>query len=259
MIICLGLAVAGPAAAADIPRPILTKAEPQLTSTPTWAGLYFGGNVGYGWNHAVVADTFSVPGFGTLGPTSFLTDNLNGGVWGGQIGYNWQFGNVVLGLEADFNGTRQKFDQPYPCDVGGAVVPGCTVFPKDRIAWFSTARSRIGYAMDRWLVYVTGGAAWQNLRSDGRATIAGVGSWDVFSTSTTRVGYSIGAGAEAALSSKWSLGLEYLYMNTGTKLTANTTLPVGLSGALGAPPTTMVYETHHLTDQVVRVRLNFRP
>lgn len=258
LIICLGLAVASPAAAADMP--MLTKAPiaPQAEPRTTWSGFYSGGNVGYGWNHAVVADTFSVPGFGTLGPTTTLTENLNGAVWGGQIGYNWQLNSLVFGLEADFNGSAQKFAEPYACDVGGAVVPGCTVFPKDRIGWFSTARGRIGYAVDRYLVYATGGAAWQSLKSDGHVTIAGAGGWDVFSTSTTRSGFTVGGGAEAALSSNWSLGLEYLYLDTGTKTTANTTLPVGLSATLGAPPTTTVYETHHLTDQIVRLKLNYR-
>jgi outer membrane immunogenic protein len=255
IIAALGVIISGPTVAADLRRPAPVAAGPQVD----WTGLYLGGNVGYGWNHAVVADTFSAPGFGSLGPTTYLAENLNGAIWGGQIGHNWQFRTLVLGLEADFNGSRQVFDQPYGCDVGGVPVPGCTVYPKDRIRWFGTARARAGFAVDRWLIYVTGGGAWQNLGSDGHVTIAGVGGWDVFSTSTTRFGYTVGVGAEAVVFGKWSMGVEYLFLDTGTKTTANAVLPAGLSATLGAPATTAVYETHRLTDQVVRLRLNFRP
>jgi len=63
------------------------------------------------------------------------------------------------------------------------------------VRWFATTRGRLGYAVDRYLFYVTGGAAWQNLGSYGHVTIAGVGGWDVFDTRTTRAGYTIGGGA----------------------------------------------------------------
>jgi outer membrane immunogenic protein len=257
VIVALGLAIGGQAAAADlrIPAPVPVLMEPQTD----WAGFYVGANAGYGWNHAALSDSFSAPGFGALGATTFSSEKLNGGVWGGQIGYNWQFGRVVAGLEADLNGTGQLFNQPFACDVGGAIVPGCTVFPKDRIRWFGTARARLGFTVDRWLVYATGGAALQNLGSDGHVEVAGVGGWDIFKTSTTRVGYSVGAGVEAALYSKWSLGVEYLFIDTGTKTTANVALPAGLNAVLGAPPGTTIFETHRLSDQIVRVRLNFRP
>jgi outer membrane immunogenic protein len=255
LVIGLGIAINGQVFAADLRRPVLAPAAPQTD----WSGFYVGGNIGYGWNHAVLTDSFSAPGFGQLGITTVTTENLNGPVWGGQVGYNWQVGKVVLGLETDLNATRQIFNQPSACNVGGAIVPGCTVYPTDRIQWFGTLRGRVGVAMDRWLLYATGGAAWQNLRSDGQVTVAGAGGWDIFSTSTTRFGYSVGAGVETALLGKWSLGLEYLFLDTGTKTTVNTALPAGLSAAVGAPPGTAVYETHRLADQIVRLRLNFRP
>jgi outer membrane immunogenic protein len=199
-----------------------------------------------------------LPGVGPIAPDSHLTENLKGVVGGGQIGYNWQFGSLVVGLEADINGTRQVYDQPFACDVGGAAVPGCTVFPKDTIRWYGTARGRAGFAVDRFLVYVTGGAAWQNLGSSGQVQWTGVGAWDLFNTSTTRFGYSVGAGIEAAISGRWSVGAEYLFIDTGTNKTANVPLPAGLSSALGAPGAT-VLETHRLSDHIFRVRLNFRP
>jgi outer membrane immunogenic protein len=251
----LGLIMGGQALAADLRIPARVPVDPQ----PTWAGFYVGANIGYGSNHATVTDTFLAPGIGALGPTTSFTEKLKGGVWGGQVGYNWQFGKLVVGAEADFSGSDQLFNQAYACDVGGAVVPGCTVYPNDRVRWFATARGRLGYAVDRFLVYATGGAAWQNLGSSGHVTLAGVGGWDVFNTNTTRAGYSVGGGVEAALFGKWSLGLEYLFIDTGTKQTANVALPAGLAAALGAPPGTTVYETHRLTDNIVRVRLNLRP
>src|SRR3954466_5187294 len=198
-IIAFGLAVGGQAAAADLRRPAPV---PALLQPTDWTGFYLCANAGYGWNHADVGDSFSAPGFGPRGATTVLAENLKGGVWGGQVGYNWQFGHVVAGLEADFSGSGQLFDKSYACDVGGAVVPGCTILPKDRIRWFGTARARAGFTNGPWLLYLTGGAAWQNLASEGHVSMAGVGGWDVFNTSTTRVGYSVGLGAEAALSGK---------------------------------------------------------
>jgi outer membrane immunogenic protein len=255
--VAFGLTISGQSIAADLrrPAPAPIPAEPKSE----WTGFYFGGNVGYGWNHAVVNDSFLLAGFGPISPDTRYAENLKGAVWGGQIGYNWQVGNFVVGLEADFNGTSQIFDQPFACDLGGAIVPGCTVYPKDTIRWFGTGRGRAGFAVDRWLVYVTGGGAWQNLGSTGRVQMAGVGSWDIFNTSTTRFGYSVGAGVEAAVFGRWSFGVEYLFIDTGTKTTANVVLPAGLTAALGAPAGTMLYETHRLSDNIVRLRLNFRP
>jgi outer membrane immunogenic protein len=253
--VAFGLAFSGHALAADLRRPAPVPADPPTA----WGGLYVGAHAGYGWNDAAVSDTFSAPGFGPLGSTTSFMEKLTGGIWGGQIGYNWQFGSLVAGAEADVSGTGQLFNQPYGCDVGGAVVPGCTVHPKDSVRWSATARARLGYAVDRYLFYVTGGGAWQNLGSFGHVTIAGAGGWDIFNTRTTRAGYTIGGGVEAALYGKWSVGLEYLFIDTGTKQTANVVLPAGLGGALGAPPGTSVFETHALTDNIVRLRLNFRP
>jgi outer membrane immunogenic protein len=257
VIAVIGLTISGQVMAADLrrPAPAPSHVEPQSE----WTGFYFGASVGYGWNHAAVTDSFSAPGIGSLGPDTHLGENLDGAVWGGQIGYNWQFGSIVVGLEADFNGSRQLFDKPDVCDVAGTVVPGCIVYPKDVIRWFGTARGRAGFTVDRLLVYVTGGAAWQNLGSSGRVEITGVNTWDIFNTSTTRFGYSIGAGVERIVLGKWSVGAEYLFLDTGTKTTANVALPASLAGTLGAPPGTSVYETHRLSDQIVRLRVNFRP
>ena len=249
----LGVALSGSAFAAESP-----KASSLGQSEHDWSGVYVGANVGYGRNHADVADTFSAPGFGALGTTTHTSLSMNGAIGGGQIGYNLQRGRIVFGLEGDFQSSGQRDKHPYGCDVGGASVPGCTVYPNDQIQWFATLRARAGITKDRWLLYGSVGPAWQNLHSSGVVTISGVGSWNVFSSSTTRTGYALSSGVEGAVNDRWSVGLEYLRIDTGRHETANISLPSGLNAALGGPPGTAIDETHRLTDNIVRLKVNFR-
>src|SRR5215470_18879718 len=87
---------AGVAQAADLPRQMYTKAPPPLAPMFDWTGFYIGGNVGYGSAH----NDISIPG-------ATGSEDLNGIIGGGQIGYNWQTGAWVFGLEADFQGSDQ--------------------------------------------------------------------------------------------------------------------------------------------------------
>ncbi len=256
---CAISVIAGSALAADLSPTAPVAVAPQAENPAyDWNGIYFGANIGYGWNHAALTDSFSAPGVGVLGQTTTTTENLNGLVGGGQVGYNWQRNHLVLGAEADFDLSGQVFNKASGCDVGGILIPGCTIHPLDSIQWVSTLRGRAGWAVDRWLLYVTGGLAWQNLQSEGSVSIPGAGQWEVFSTSTPRTGYVVGGGAEAALAGGWSVGIEYLFIDTGTHPTANTALPGSLDATLGGPAGTSIYETHHLTDQLLRLRVNFR-
>lgn len=164
-----GAGLAAPAAAADLSGryPPAPYAAPAPVST--WTGFYIGANVGYGWG----SSAFGSPG---------------GAIGGLQAGYNWQFGSpFVLGVETDFQFSGIS-GGPYGLD------------------YFGTIRARAGYAIDRVLVYATGGFAY------------GQGSLDAFglSSSATQTGWTLGAGAEFAFDRNWSARAEYLYVDLGS-------------------------------------------
>ena len=164
----------------------ITAPEPVMT----WSGFYVGANAGYGWASTSVT--------GVSG-----SSRLNGFVGGGQLGYNWQTGAFVLGLEADIQGTTQKRSDVFT--IGG------TAFTVDqKIPWFATARGRLGYAFGPWMVYATGGAAWVNYK----LSVSALGT--TMSDNATKAALVVGGGVEWMMMQNWSAKLEYLYMDTGT-------------------------------------------
>jgi outer membrane immunogenic protein len=181
------IAMTGAAIAADMP----VKAPPApYVPAPVWnwTGFYIGVNLGGTWANND-SDNF--------------TGDMSGVVGGGQIGYNWQINNVLLGVEGDFNGTGLKNSE-------SAFVPGVGTFTADaKLPWFATARGRLGWVQGPWLVYVTGGAAWVNFE----ATLTGPGGGSV-SDNATRSGWTAGGGVEWMFLPKWSAKLEYLFVDT---------------------------------------------
>jgi outer membrane immunogenic protein len=183
----------GIAAAADLPPLPATYAPVQVFS---WTGFYIGGNAGFGWTKASGTLT-------TIGPESFSVTG-NGFLGGAQAGYNWQVGPVVLGAEADFQGTTAS--GPF------SAVAGPTISATEKLPWFGTVRGRLGYAIDRVMLYATGGAVYGDTTLNG--TISTVGS---FSNSTTFWSWTAGAGVEAAFWDCWSARIEYLYIGNPSR------------------------------------------
>jgi len=170
--------------AADIARRHEMPTKAPLYAAPyNWTGLYVGINGGGGFGTSDVA---------TVPPGSF---NTNGGLIGGTIGYNWQMGQTVFGLEGDIDWTDLR---------GSGACAGTTC--ETRNSWLSTARGRIGYAFDRFLPFVSGGAAFGDIQNN----ITGIGS-----ATETRVGWTLGGGLEAAIAGPWSAKIEYLYADLG--------------------------------------------
>jgi outer membrane immunogenic protein len=184
----------GIAAAADLPPPP-DYAPAQVFS---WTGFYIGGNAGYGWTKAPGTLTT------TTGPESF-TASGNGFLGGAQAGYNWQVGPVVLGAEADFQGTTASG----PFSAGA----GPTVSATEKLPWFGTVRGRVGYAVDRVMLYATGGAVYGDTTLNGTVSTAGS-----FSNSTTFWSWTAGGGVEAAFWGCWSAKLEYLYIGNPSRM-----------------------------------------
>lgn len=182
-----GLAlIASAAVAADLPRRTAPVA-PAFTAAPvfTWTGFYAGVNAGYG---------FGKP----TGAGSGIWDNTDGFVGGGQIGYNQQFNQFVLGIETDLQGTGMSGKQ------SGAGVAG----DKSRIPYFGTVRARAGYAIDRFMPYVTGGFAY----GGSHVVTAAVGKTD-----NVNYGWTIGGGVEYAFTNNITAKVEGLYVDLADK------------------------------------------
>jgi outer membrane immunogenic protein len=180
-------ALVGSASAADLPRraPVAAPPVPYVAQAYNWSGFYVGINGGYGW------------GKGSLSgppPTGDLSGN--GGLVGGTMGYNWQTNQIVWGVEGDIDWSN--IDANGNCGAG----TNCRI----RNDWLGTARGRIGYAMDRFMPYITGGLAVGEVK----ANVTGNPG-----ASDTRVGWTLGGGLEVALNGPWTAKLEYLYVDLG--------------------------------------------
>ena len=208
------LAVAAtPSLAADLPR-----AVPPVTQAPTfapgysWTGFYVGINGGYGWGGS------DWSGLGRADPS--------GGLIGVTAGYNWQNGQWVYGLEGDIDWADLK---------GSFANANCVAGCETKTSWLGTFRGRLGYSFDRVMPYVTGGLAVGEVK----ATPIGFGS-----VSDTRVGWTVGAGVEAAISGNWTAKLEYLYADLGS---------VGCDAFTCGAPVNVGFHSH-----IVRAGLNLR-
>jgi outer membrane immunogenic protein len=177
------LALAGTAMAADLPAPQPYYKAPAYGPPPfSWSGFYLGVNGG--------------GGFGTSTWDTAGSRNITGGMVGGTVGYNYQINHFVLGVEGDIDWAGIS---------GSNATVTCPAGCQTNDSWLGTARGRVGYAADRFLPYVTGGAAFGNIN----ATTAGL------TTTTTNVGWTVGAGVEFAITPNWSAKAEYLYANLG--------------------------------------------
>jgi outer membrane immunogenic protein len=246
--------------AADLPvRP--PAPAPVMAPVWNWNGFYIGVNGGYSWGHASRDLNFFNPLNGVLiaSGTGGGRD-MNGGLFGGQIGYNWQMSNWVFGIETDAQWTGQKGDTTILCPVAGcfptAVAAGTGVGATltDKLEWFGTFRGRVGVAVvPSVLLYATGGAAYGSLNTDlGLAgfTAAGVPVAAAASASSTKFGWTVGGGIETMFAGNWSAKLEYLYMDLGS-ISNSVVLPTAGGFPLGANVTTRV------TDNIFRAGINY--
>jgi len=186
------IAFAAPAAAADLAARPYTKAPPLIAATYDWSGFYVGANGGWGssrkcWDNLTGAGVF----FANEG-----CHNATGGVAGGQIGYRWQSGQWVFGVEgqgnwADFSG-----------DNTSALF---ATRNRTKIDAFGLITGQVGYAWNNVLIYVKGGAAVVSDKYEISSTAGAL----LASTSDTRWGGTVGAGLEYGFAPNWSVGVEY--------------------------------------------------
>lgn len=222
--LALGALAASSALAADLsvidpPAPSYS-AAPAYTSPPNdWTGFYAGvlGGYGFGNMNTTIAGT-------TTGTPS------NGVLAGVTVGANMQIDSYVLGVEGDINWSGQS---------GNATCAGATC--NTDLDWVGSVRGRLGYAIDPALLYVTGGVAVARANTSVSPVTAGTtGSY-----SDTYTGWTLGAGAEAALTEHLSAKLEYAYSDFGDR-----------TAAAGTLATTAA--TTSLTSHAVKFGLNYR-
>jgi outer membrane immunogenic protein len=218
----------------------------------SWTGLYVGVNAGYSWGRADLDVSGTVQALGEqLGGTVSDRARLNGGLGGGQIGYNWQSKGWVYGVEADIQWTGHDDDISACLD----LVSVCAKASYE-LDWFGTVRGRAGYLVfPDTLLYLTGGLAYGHVSADFSASHPLLGTTSV-SDSATKTGWVIGGGLEWALDRSWRARAEYLYMDLGSMRTKlgpiSGTLPeVGDFDASGTART-------DFTDQIVRVGLSYK-
>ena len=185
------LGMATPALAADM----AVKAPPAPLPPPvySWTGFYIGANGG--WGQSRTCWDF-VPAVGAVVADGCST--RSGGVVGGQIGYRWQAGQFVFGVEgqgdwADLESSRLSVINPL----------FSTTTKTDGLGLIT---GQLGWAWDAALFYVKGGAAVTSNRYDIYTTVGGIG---VASASSTRWGGALGVGFEYGFTPNWSIGLEY--------------------------------------------------
>ena len=203
-----------------------------------WTGFYIGVNGG----GSVGRDRTSLLING--GAISAEQSNLSpyGAIGGGQLGYNWQFGNWVLGVEGDIQGSGQR--DRTTCLITCSPPNAFAQFDQ-RLDWFATARGRVGYATGPVLSYVTAGYAYGDVKTSIASPLG------PFSNDTGRSGYAIGSGVEASLGGNWTGKVEYLYLDLGT-INATQTAAI-----VGAAPVTGVLSTR-VRDQIFRAGVNYR-
>jgi outer membrane immunogenic protein len=250
----VGLLAAGAASAADLPaRRGFVPAPVLMAPAFMWSGFYAGLNAGYSFN-SDKASTVGTPGFVGLGanvPAS-LAIGKNGFTGGGQIGYNYQMGNLVLGVETDLQYVAGKGSQSF----AGVAPPITTSASRDN-GYLGTLRARVGLvASERLMIYATGGLAYGAFQTDLQVTTAAGPAGPFWSgrSNSTRVGYTVGAGAEYALTNNWTAKLEYLYYDLGR----NTVRTTPNAAAAGAFPGVAYDARVENTGQIVRAGMNYK-
>lgn len=201
---------ASAAFSADMPL----KAPIRATAAPafTWTGCYIGGHFGGLLGRERYTDTT-----GNFITRDMVVDqDIRGVIGGGQIGCDYQAStNWIVGLEGQFSWSNAAGDIHDPFSDPG--VGGFQAFLHARTEWLSSGTARVGYTWDRWMIYAKGGAAWAH----DRYTFDGVGFLGpgpfAFNGSETRVGWTVGAGAELAFAQNWSAKLEYSYYDFGNQ------------------------------------------
>ena len=260
------------AAAADLPS---RRAPPVFVPPPipvfTWTGFYIGVNAGYAFdsnhsNSVTANDAIAAPGIAGGFVAPFARNSANGFTGGGQIGYNYELGNIggfggfggggiVVGVEADAAYTDLRKGSIFTGTGGDTTAFG------SRTDYIGTVRGRLGYAFDRVLIYGTGGFAYGNANDSVTINDPALGTIYAGRRDNMRTGYAYGGGIEYALpttsflnffnSSAVTVKAEFIHYDLGT---SSLLVPATIPAAAGSSFTSRV----HIDGNLVRAGLNFK-
>ena len=189
LLACVGMGALALGVTAANAADIMRRPPPPVVFAPpyNWTGFYVGINGGGGFGHSTVSNAFGSSGL-----------DVSGGLVGGTLGYNYQTGPWVFGIEGDGDWSGISGS------TNGAACP--TASCQINNDWLATVRGRVGYAYDRFLPYITGGAAFGDIK----LTPAGLAG-----STTDKTGWTLGGGVEMAIAGPWTAKLEYLYVDLG--------------------------------------------
>jgi outer membrane immunogenic protein len=178
-------------------------------SNPVWTGAYLGIQGGVVHHDAFFDDS------GDFITAGLFDEKKTGATVGGLLGYNWQQGSFVYGVEGDWNWIGGKTSRLTEFNSSENLSTSFDV------NWLATLRGRAGLAFDATLVYVTGGAAFGHVRNSFEGLLTGtpVPSFS-FTQNQTKVGWAAGVGVEHMLSQHWTARAEFRYVDLGTTAVA---------------------------------------
>jgi outer membrane immunogenic protein len=239
----VGLLAVPSAFAADLP------VKYQESQKLPWAGLYIGVNAGYAWSSDPGTDCVFT-GVSPCTVTAFPGVRASGAEYGMQAGYNWQVANWVFGFETDINKLGAQGNTQF-----AGIDPGKGPDQlSSRYDWLGTARGRVGVTGGNALFYATGGLAYGRVSHQYNYDITNIGGANqIFNSSGTAVGWTVGGGIEYALGRNWSVKAEYLYVNLPASGLNLTGLQFGNNP--GATNTTLRFNNNL---NIVRLGANYR-
>jgi outer membrane immunogenic protein len=205
--------------AADLP--VKARPMPAVAAAYNWSGCYVGGNVGGKWvrtsGSVDIGPTGTGVGLGAPASVLFAAADTSTLIVGGQVGCNWQApgSNWVFGVEGDADWQRWTRTNTLAPTPPTPFVTGDIFDWSSR--WQASARGRIGYAWDRWMIYATGGAAFTNVTVNTNFIVFGIFPATIASDSKTVWGPTLGGGFEYAFTNNFSFGLEGRYSWYGTQ------------------------------------------
>ena len=220
-VLAASVGVCASANAADLGGSLKDDPAPMASYSPIWAGLYVGGSVGFGTGETSgqlqfdersmeavkrVNEGGEGPDFGSLFSSDY---DVNGAIYGAHVGYNFQRGPVVFGVEAAYNGTDIDGNET----VTAFVIPPfpINVESERELDWYATLVGRLGYASGNMLFYGFGGVAWGTVETTLSIPLFGAS----VSGETDHMGWTAGVGIEYALNERFSVRVEYSHVDLG--------------------------------------------
>lgn len=201
--------------AADLPARMGPVAPVAYAPAFSWTGFYVGGELGWIQTNPRFSTGTLLLGAPFLVTSASRKDGLT---YGFLAGYNYQVGDLVLGVEGDFQGWTVG-------EIRYTAITGDFLTAHSK--WGGSIRGRLGYAADHALLYVTGGAAFASIETSIPSTGISIGG------DGTRVGWTVGAGLDYAFTNNWFTGVEYRYSQYQSKSLVLYPIPILNLGIIG--------------------------